>query len=82
MLDSQRAMVLYLLGTIPMVLALFLYMILGTPPRVEYSIIIIALALGGVVYTLIFRFHPLVQHYLEAQHVFDRIYLYIEEEAQ
>ena len=71
-----------MLGYLPMVLALFLFIILGTPPSVENSIIIISLALGGVLYTMIFRFHPRVQHYFEAQHAFDRIYLYIEKEAQ
>ena len=79
MRDSQRATFLYMLGYLPMALALVLFIILGTPLSVENSIIVISLALGGVLYTIIFRFHPHVQHYMEAVNEFDKNYCYVKE---
>ena len=81
MKDSQRAMVLYGLGVIPMFLGLALFILSATPPPIEYAIIVITLSLGGVLYIMIFRFHPRVQHYFEAQHEFDRNYRYVKEET-
>ena len=80
MRDSQRAMFLAMLGYILIFLSAILYVILGTPPSVENSGIIIFLALAGVLYIVIFRFHPRVQHYMEAQHAFDRDYRYVKKD--
>ena len=83
MRDSQKAMFLGMLGLAVTVLGLILFAILAAPVSIEpeYLPIIFSLLLGGILYTVIFRFHPRVQHYMEAQDEFDRNYRY-EKEAQ
>jgi len=81
MLDAQKAMVLYLLGAIPIFLGLFIFALYVPLPPSSLVMVTSYLCIVGVGFFIVFRFHPRVQHYMEALNEFDRNYRY-EKEAQ
>ena len=81
MLDAQRAMVLYFLGAIPIFLGLFIFALFMPLPPSSLVMVAVLLCIVGVLFFIVFRFHPRVQHYMEAMNEFDKTYRY-EKEAQ